>query len=143
MHAMVGFLESFVKRVISTVVDGHYPSKANHEVMSLHDPIAFAVMAHIVLDGMYRKAYRLFMDELRLFLNVRYNKVVERLNRYEGLLIECLRLFKLEGEVILVDTKPIATKKLVRFGRYRKRGKSSIIKEEESIGYNPLKGGST
>ncbi|MBS7633918.1 hypothetical protein KEJ34_00215 [Candidatus Bathyarchaeota archaeon] len=54
-----------------------------------------------------------------------------------------LKAIQAGGEAILVDTKPIATKKLVRFGRHGKRGESSIIKEEESIDYNPLKGGST
>ncbi|MBS7633917.1 hypothetical protein KEJ34_00210 [Candidatus Bathyarchaeota archaeon] len=51
-----GEMVSFVKRAISAVVDVHYPSKANHERMSFHDLIAFAVMARIVFYGAYRKA---------------------------------------------------------------------------------------
>jgi hypothetical protein len=109
--------------------------------MSLHDLIAFGVMAHIVFDGVYKKAYKLFIEELGFFPSVRYNKVVERLNRYECLLIECLRLFKLEGQLI-VDSKPLETKKLVRFKRHEKRGESELIRDEESIGFNTLKGGS-
>ncbi|MGB9659194.1 MAG: hypothetical protein ACPLY9_01530 [Nitrososphaerales archaeon] len=99
-------------------------------------------MAHIVFDGIYKKAYKLFVEELGFFPMVRYNKVVERLNRYECLLIECLKLFKLEGQLI-VDSKPLETKKLARFNRHRKRGESKIIKNEEGIGFNSLKGGST
>jgi len=37
---------SFVRSVVSPVVEGHYPSRANREVMSLYDLVAFAVMAH-------------------------------------------------------------------------------------------------
>ena len=48
-----------------------------------------------------------------------------------------------EGEVKIVDAKPVETKELVRFGRYKKRGKSRIIREEESVGYSPSKKDST
>ena len=109
--------------------------------MSLHDLIAFAIMAHIVFDGIYKKAYKLFIEELKLFPKVRYNKIIERLNRYENLLIECLKLFKLEGKII-VDSKSLETKKLARFNRHKKIGKSKLIKDEESIGFNPIKKGS-
>ena len=44
-----------------------------------------------------------------------------RLNRYEELLIEYPRFFKLEG-LRVVGSKPIETKKLSRLGRDRKRG---------------------
>ncbi len=66
---------AIVRRVISLIVDEHYPSKAYHERMSLHDLIAFGVMAHIVFDGIYKKAYGLFVEELGFFSRVRYNKV--------------------------------------------------------------------
>jgi coproporphyrinogen III oxidase-like Fe-S oxidoreductase len=131
----------FIKSVIYPVVEEHYPSKANHEKMSLYDLIAFGVMAHKHFDGVYKRAYRVLIEDLKLFPRVRYNKVVERLNRYEELLIECLRLFKLKG-LRIVDSKPIETKKLSRLGRHTKRGSSSLIKEGESVGFNPLKGGS-
>jgi hypothetical protein len=57
--------------------------------MSLYDLIDFALMAHRHFDGIYKRAYRILIEELMLFPKVRYNKVVERLNRYEGLLMEC------------------------------------------------------
>ena len=110
----------FIRSVISPVVKERYPSKANHEKMSLYDLIAFAVMAHRHFGGVYKRAYRILVEELTLFPKVRYNKVVERLNRYEGLLIECQRLFRLEG-LMVVDSKPVETKRLARLGRHRHR----------------------
>jgi hypothetical protein len=98
--------------VISPVVEKCYPSKANHERMSLYDLIAFAVMAHKYFGGIYKRTYRVLVEDLMLFPRIRYNKVVERLNRYEKLLIDCLGLFKLEG-LRIVDSKPIETKKLL------------------------------
>ena len=68
--------------------------------------------------------------------------MIERLNRYEELLYEVLNFVyeKLsEGEVKIVDSKPIETKELVRVNRHKKRGKSNIFKEEESVGYASLK----
>ena len=131
----------FIRSVVSPVVEKHYPSKANHEKMSLYDLIAFGVMAHKHFDGVYKRAYRVLIEELKLFPKVRYNKVVERLNRYEELLIDCLRLFKLEG-LMIVDSKPVETKKLSRIGRHGKKGSSSLIKDGEGVGFNPLRGDS-
>lgn len=54
-----------------------------------------------------------------------------------GLLIKCLRLFKLNG-LIIVDSKPIETKSLARFGRHAKSSRLALIRG--SIGFNPLKG---
>jgi hypothetical protein len=133
---------NFIRSVVSPVVEKHYPSRANHEKMSLYDLIAFGVMAHRHFDGVYKRAYRVLMEGLKLFPRVRYNKVVERLNRYEGLLIDCLRLFKLEG-LMIVDSKPIETKRLSRLRRHGKRGSSSLIKEGEGVGFDPLRGDST
>jgi hypothetical protein len=65
--------------------------------MSLYDLIAFAIMVHRHFGGIYKRAYRVLIEEIMLFPRVRYNKVVKRLNRYGGLLIYCLGLFKLEG----------------------------------------------
>lgn len=132
----------FIRSVISPVVERHYPSKANHEKMSLYDLIAFAVLAHRHFEGVYKRAYRVLIEDLGLFPAVRYNKVVERLHRYEELLLGCLGLFELEG-LRVVDSKPVETKKLVRHGRHRKRGESSVVREGEAVGFNPLKGGST
>jgi len=56
------------------------------------------------------------------------------------LLLNCLGLFRLDG-LRVVDSKPVETKKLVRHGRHRKRGESSVIREGEAVGFNPLKGG--
>jgi hypothetical protein len=65
--------------------------------MSLYDLITFGIMAHKHFDGIYKKAYRVLIRRPQTLPKVRYNKVVERLNRYEKLLIECLGLFKLEN----------------------------------------------
>lgn len=132
----------FIRSVISPVVESHYPSKANHEKMSLYDLVAFAVLAHRHFEGVYKRAYGVLIEDLGLFPAVRYNKVVERLHRYEDLLLDCLNLFQQEG-LRVVDSKPLETKRLVRYGRHRKRGESSLVKEGEAIGFNPLKGGST
>jgi len=56
-------------------------------------------------------------------------------------LIDCLRLFKLEG-LMIVDSKPVETKKLSRIGRHGKKGSSSLIKDGEGVGFNPLRGDS-
>lgn len=85
---------AFIRSVVSPVVEKHYPSKANHGKMSLFDLIAFGVMAHRHFGGAYKKAYRVLVEDLKLFPKVRYNKVVEKLNRYEELLMGCLGLFK-------------------------------------------------
>ena len=123
-------------------MEKHYPSKANHEKMSLQDLIAFAVLSHRHFDGVYKRAHRVIVQDLGLFPAVRYNKVVERIHRYEDLLLECLGLFRQEG-LRVVDSKPLETKRLVRYWRYRKRGTSKLVKEEEAIGFNSLKGGVT
>ncbi|MGQ9680757.1 MAG: hypothetical protein ACUVV4_08355 [Candidatus Bathyarchaeia archaeon] len=54
--------------------------------------------------------------------------MVERLHRYEDLLLDCPNLFRLEG-LRVVDSKPLETKRLVRAGRHRKRGGPSLVKE--------------
>ncbi len=73
---------------------------------------------------------------------IRYNKVVERLNRYEELLLRCLSMFEL-GDLVIVDSTPIETKALARHGRHRRRGESTLIEEAESMEYNASKRGST
>jgi hypothetical protein len=54
--------------------------------MKLYDLITFAIMAHLRSDGVYKKAYRVLIEELHLFPKVKYNKILERLSRYENLL---------------------------------------------------------
>jgi hypothetical protein len=130
----------FIRRLILPIVQKHYPSKANREKMKLYDLITFAIMAHLRFDGVYKKAYRVLIEELHLFPEVKYNKILERLSRYENLLAECLELFELDNFQI-VDSKPIQTKKLPRLAGHQKAGNSQLIKEQEDIGYNRLKGG--
>jgi coproporphyrinogen III oxidase-like Fe-S oxidoreductase len=69
----VGYLwgeVNFIRSVVSPVVEKHYPSKANHEKMSLYDLIAFGVMAHKHFDGVYKRAYRVLIEGLKLFPKV-------------------------------------------------------------------------
>jgi len=88
---------NFIRSAIIPIVEKHHPSKANHEKMSLYDLITFGVMAQKHFDGIYKKVYGVLIEDLKPFPKVRYNKVVERLNRCEKLLIECLGIFKLEN----------------------------------------------
>jgi hypothetical protein len=143
MRCEGGYLEEvgFIGSVVSPAVEERYPSKANREVMSLYDLMAFAVMAHRHYE-VYKRAYSLFIEELELFAKMRYNKLVEKLNRYGRLLLGCPKLFEFKG-LNIVDSKSIETKRLARFGRHRKRGTSAVMGEGESIGFNPSKGDST
>jgi hypothetical protein len=43
----------------------------------------------------------------------------------------------------VVDSKPLETKRLVRHGRHRRQGTSKLVREEEAVGFNSLKGGSS
>lgn len=93
-------------------------------------------------NGVIKHAYTHFIDDLSIFPKIRYNKIIERLNRYEGLMNRVLDFVfdnLSEKELKIVDAKPVETKDLVRIKRHNKIGKSKIIKEEESIGYNPSK----
>ena len=131
-----------IKELIKVIVDEHYPSKANKEVMSLYDLITLGILAHLHFNGVIKVAYTYFIEDLELFPKIRYNKLIERLNRYEELLYKVLDyVFKKisEGGVKIVDAKPVETKELVRSNRYKKRGESRIIREEESVGYTPSK----
>jgi len=120
-----------IKELIKPVVDKHYPSKANKEVISLHDLITLGILAHLHFNGVIKHAYNHFIEDLGLFPKIRYNKVIERLNRYEELLYEVLNFVyeKLsEGEVKIVDSKPIETKELVRVDRHKKREDPTYLK---------------
>ncbi|MBW9222235.1 hypothetical protein KKP97_04210 [Methanothermococcus sp. SCGC AD-155-C09] len=131
-----------IRELIKPIVDEHYPSKANKEVMSLYDLITFGILAHLHFNGVIKHAYTHFIEDLELFPKIRYNKLIERLNRYEELLYKVLDyVFKKisEGEVKIVDAKPVETKELIRSNRHKKRGESKIIREEESVGYTPSK----
>lgn len=135
-----------IRELIKPIIDKCYPPKANREVISLYDLITVGVLAHLHFNGVIKHAYVHFIEDLELFPKIRYNKLIERLNRYEELLYKILN-FTFEklsrGEIKVVDAKPVETKELIRLNRHRKSGGSSIIKEEESTGYNPSKKDST
>ena len=131
-----------IRGVIKPIVEEYYPSKANREIITLYDLITLGVLAHLHFNGIIKHAYVHFIEDLKLFPRIRYNKLIERLNRYEELLYKVLDfVFEKvsEGEIKIVDAKPIETKELVRYNRHEKRGESSVVREEESIGYNPSK----
>ncbi len=144
MNLIDKYLEEIntIRELIKPIVDEYYPSKANREVISLYDLITVGVLAHLHFNGVIKHTYIHFIEDLKLFPKIRYNKLIERLNRYEELLYRVLNFVfeKLsKGEIKIVDAKPIETKELVKFNRHKKRGESSIIREEESVGYNPSK----
>ena len=97
----------FIKSLVSHIIEAYYPSKSNHEKMTLYDVIAFAILSHMRFEGVYKRGYRLFIEELEIFPKVRYNKIVERLNRYEELLLKCLELFDLKGLKIVDSIKSL------------------------------------
>ena len=142
---MVGKYVKEIEKIrggIKPIVEEYYPSKANREIITLYDLITLGVLAHLHFNGIIKHAYVHFIEDLKLFPRIRYNKLIERLNRYEELLYKVLDfVFEKvsEGEIKIVDAKPIETKELVRYNRHEKRGESSVVREEESIGYNPSK----
>ena len=112
-----------IRELIRPIVDEYYLSKANREVLSLYDLIIVGILAHLHFNGIIKRAYVYFVEELELFPKIRYNKLIERLKRYEGLLYRVLDyVFEkvAEGEIRIVDTKSIETKELVRFSRHKK-----------------------
>jgi len=125
---LIGKYDGEVKRIremIKPIVE-YYPSKASREVISLYDLIIVGILAHLHFNGIIKKAYVYFIEELKLFpkIKIRYNKLIESLNRYEELLYKVLN-YVLRGEIRIVDAKPIETKELVRFSRH-KRGINRI-----------------
>jgi hypothetical protein len=127
-----------IRGVIKPIVEEYYPSKANREIITLYDLITLGVLAHLHFNGIIKHAYVHFIEDLKLFPRIRYNKLIERLNRYEVYKVLDF-VFEKEGEIKIVDAKPIETKELVRYNRHEKRGESSVVREEESVGYNPSK----
>ena len=114
-------LEKYIKEIdrirelIRPIVDEHYPSKANREIISLHDLIIFGILAHLHFNGVIKHAYTHFIEYLDLFPKIRYNKVIERLNRYEELLYKILNFvfdkFS-KGGIKIVDTKLLKQRNL-------------------------------
>ncbi|MFU8652793.1 transposase [Methanotorris formicicus] len=92
-----------------------------------------------ILQWMYKKGYEFLIEELGLFPKIRYNKLVERLNRYEEPLFEIQRVFLNKNCLLFIDTIPIETKELVRKSRHEKSGKSMLIKKDGTVGFNASK----
>ncbi|MFU8652060.1 transposase [Methanotorris formicicus] len=88
---------------------------------------------------MYKKGYEFLIEGLGLFPKIRYNKLVERLNRYEELLFEIQSIFLNKNCLLSIDTIPIETKELIRKYRHEKIGKSMLIKKDGIVGYNASK----
>jgi cobalamin biosynthesis Co2+ chelatase CbiK len=51
----------------------------------------------IYFAGVYKRGYEFLIEDLRLFPKIRYNKIVERINRYEALLFETIGATPLLG----------------------------------------------
>jgi len=102
---------------------------ARREILSLLDLIIFSVLCMVYFSGVYKRGYELLIEDLGLFPKIRYNKIVERINRYEQLLIEIQKAFIERNSRLFIDTMPIKTKELVRRTRHEKRGFSGLIKK--------------
>ncbi len=93
-------------------------------------------------NGVYKHAYRVLIEEMKLFPKIRYNKLTERLNRHEKLLLLAQEeLFKKHAReyVRILDSKPIQTKELARkTGRRRRVLQKSSLKSPQ-LGLFPLK----
>ncbi|XRO76302.1 hypothetical protein ACO3VM_05795 [Methanocaldococcus sp. 10A] len=85
----------------------------------------------IYFSGVYKRAYEVLIDGFGLFPKIRYNKIVERLNRYEYLLFEIQKMFLNKNCLLFVDTIPIETKQIVRKNRHEKIGTSEYIKKRQ------------
>lgn len=103
-----------IRELIKPIVDEYYPPKANRETISLYDLITFGVLAHLHFNGVIKHAYAHFIEDLKLFPKIRYNKLIERLNRYEDLLYNVLDYIieKIsEGEIEIVDANLLEKRK--------------------------------
>jgi exonuclease VII small subunit len=112
-----------IRETIKDIVEEREPSKANHCKMSLLDLITFAILCHIYCGGVYKKAHAIFIEKMSLFPKVRYNKVVERLNRYEDLLDEAQKIFVNTGVLMSINSDPVETKtkEIVENSRHEKK----------------------
>ena len=125
-----------IKRLIRIMRAKFYPIVAKYispytrrEIISLLDLIIFSVLCMVYFSGVYKRGYELLIEDLGLFPKIRYNKIVERINRYEQLLIEIQKAFIERNSRLFIDTMPIKTKELVRRNRHEKRGFSVLIKK--------------
>ncbi|WP_216698820.1 hypothetical protein [Methanotorris formicicus] len=64
----------------------------------------------IYFSGVYKRGYEILIEYLGLFTKIRYNKIVERINRYEQLLFEIQKTFLNKNCLLFIDTIPIETK---------------------------------
>ena len=125
-----------IKRLIRIMRAKFYPIVAKYispytrrEIISLLDLIIFSVLCMVYFSGVYKRGYEFLIEDLGLFPKIRYNKIVERINRYEQLLIEIQKAFIERNSRLFIDTMPIKTKELVRRNRHEKRGFSVLIKK--------------
>jgi hypothetical protein len=102
---------------------------ARRGILSLLDLIIFSVLCMVYFSGLYKRGYEFLIEDLGLFPKIRYNKIVERINRYEQLLINIQKAFIERNSRLFIDTMPIKTKELVRRTRHEKRGFSVLIKK--------------
>ncbi|NJE09287.1 IS982 family transposase [Thermococcus sp. M39] len=131
-----------IKSEIYPIVSKHYPKNTRREVISLYDLITFAILTHLHFNGVYKHAFRVLIEEMKLFPKIRYNKLTERLNRHEKLLLLAQEeLFKKHAReyVRILDSKPIQTKELARKNRKEKKGSSEIITGKPAVGFVPSK----
>ncbi len=122
-----------IKSEIYPIVSKHYPKNTHREIISLYDLITFAILAHLHFNGVYKHAYRVLIEEMKL---------TERLNRHEKLLLLAQEeLFKKHAReyVRILDSKPIQTKELARKNRKDKEGSSEVISEKPAVGFVPSK----
>jgi len=116
----------------------------NGEVRSPYDLITVGVPVHLHFNRVIMYVCIRFIEDLKLFPKIRYNKLIERLNRYEKHLYKVLNfVFEKPSKVKIADAKVVETKELARFDGHNKSEELGIIKKEESIGYNPSKKDST
>jgi len=64
-----------IRGLIKPIVDEYYPSKANRDVISLYDLITVGILAHLHFKGVIKHAYFHFIEDLKLFPKIRYNKL--------------------------------------------------------------------
>jgi hypothetical protein len=76
-----------VKKYVIKVAKKYYPKKANHIKMDFYDFVTFVAMANLYFRSYYQ-AYKILIEEEKLFPNVRLNKLYERINRWKKILLK-------------------------------------------------------
>jgi len=116
------------------IVKKHESQFIRREKLSLLNLIIFSVLTMVFFSGVYKRAYEILIEGFGLFPKIRYNKIVERINRYESLLYEIQKIFLNKDCLLFIDTIPIETKQIVRKNRHEKIGYSEYIKKTEVLG---------